>query len=100
MSSELTKKQRKQIYENMAKSKLAKMKFTLEDIKEINPVRKLIITDRHLISLKYQIKKNSAVECSSFNEITAALPENSPYSLRFGSEGEGMIKCQRKICIL
>jgi len=62
VSSELTKKQRKQIYENMAKSKLAKMKFTLEDIKEINPVRKLIITDRHLISLKYRIKKISAVE--------------------------------------
>ena len=34
----LTKKQRKQIYDNMEKSKLAKMKFTLEDIKEINPV--------------------------------------------------------------
>ena len=52
MSPALTKKQRKQIYENMAKSKLAKMKFTLEDIKEINPVRKLIITDQHLISLR------------------------------------------------
>ena len=28
----------------MEKSKLAKMKFTLEDINEVNPVRKLIIT--------------------------------------------------------
>ena len=63
MSPALTKKQRKQIYENMAKSKLAKMKFTLEDIKEINPVRKLIITDQHLISLKYRIKEVAAIEC-------------------------------------
>ena len=38
MSAELTKEQRKQIHNNMEKSKLAKMKYTLEDIKEINPV--------------------------------------------------------------
>ena len=38
VSPTLTKKQKKQIYDNMEKSKLAKLKFTLEDIKEINPV--------------------------------------------------------------
>ncbi|KAJ7363436.1 hypothetical protein OS493_009590 [Desmophyllum pertusum] len=38
VSPELTRKQRKQIHDNMEKSKLAKMKYTLEDIKEINPV--------------------------------------------------------------
>ena len=44
MSPHLTNKQKKQIHDNMEKSKLAKMKFTLEDINEVNPVRKLIIT--------------------------------------------------------
>lgn len=38
VSPTLTKKQKKQIYDNMERSKLAKLKFTLEDIKEINPV--------------------------------------------------------------
>ncbi|KAM7436445.1 hypothetical protein ABFA07_013795 [Porites harrisoni] len=38
VSAELTKEQRKQIHDNMDKSKLAQMKFTLEDIKDINPV--------------------------------------------------------------
>lgn len=38
VSGELTKEQRKQIHDNMEKSKLAKMKYTLEDIKDINPV--------------------------------------------------------------
>ena len=38
VSPELTKKQKKQIHDNMEKSKLVKMKYTLEDIKEINPV--------------------------------------------------------------
>jgi len=45
VSPQLTKKQKKQIHDNMAKSKLAQKKYTLEDITEINPVRKLIITD-------------------------------------------------------
>ena len=48
VSPALTKKQKKQIHDNMEKSKLAKMKYTLEDIKEVNPVRKLIITNQHL----------------------------------------------------
>ncbi|XP_068755724.1 uncharacterized protein [Montipora capricornis] len=38
ITAELTKEQKKQIHDNMEKSKLAKMKYTLEDIKEINPV--------------------------------------------------------------
>ncbi|KAL9968671.1 hypothetical protein ACROYT_G020789 [Oculina patagonica] len=38
VSSVLTKKQKKQIHDNMEKSKLAKTKYTLEDIKEINKV--------------------------------------------------------------
>ncbi|XP_015759132.1 PREDICTED: uncharacterized protein LOC107338416 [Acropora digitifera] len=38
ITAELTKEQQKQIHDNMEKSKLAKMKYTLEDVKEINPV--------------------------------------------------------------
>ena len=56
MSPALTNKQKKEIHDNMAKSKLAQMKYTLEDIKEVNPVRKLIITNQYIIYFHYRFR--------------------------------------------
>ena len=63
----------------MEKSKLAKMKFTLEDINEVNPVRKLIITISILSLLTTDSgKENKEIIATgwtcSFDEMTATLP--------------------------